>query len=45
MVIAWKSKGVSKETFKPPATSNNSLHLTINYTDNPEIKVNLTGVV
>lgn len=39
MIIAWNSKSVSKEIFKPPATSNNSLDLTINYTDNPEIKV------
>ena len=39
MVIACNSKSVSKEIFKPPATSNNSLDLTINYTDNPEIKV------
>ena len=39
MVIAWDSKSVSKEIFKLPATSNNSLNLIINYTDNPKIKV------
>ena len=33
-VITWKSKGLSEESIKPLATSDNSLNPEINYTKN-----------
>ena len=41
-VLSWQSKGISNESIKPPATSNNSLNprLSYNYT---KIKVQFTG--
>ena len=30
-ISSWKSKGVSKETIKPPATSDNSLNPNVSY--------------
>ena len=41
-VLLWQPKGISKESIKPPTTSNNSLtpRLSYNYT---KIKVQFTG--
>ena len=38
-VLSWKSKGLSYETIKPPATSDNSLTPTINYYYAAKIRV------
>ena len=42
-VLSWKSKGLSYETIKPPATSDNSLTPTINYYYAAKIKAKFTG--
>ena len=41
-VLSWQSKGISNESIKPPATSNNSLNPTLSYNDT-KIKVQFTG--
>ena len=41
-ISSWKSKGLSDETIKPPATSDNSLSLLIDYCGN-EIRIKFTG--
>ena len=33
-ILSWKSKGLSDESFKPPATSDNSLNPALNYYGN-----------
>ena len=38
----WRSKGLSEETIKPPATSDNSLTPLIDYLDN-KIRIKFTG--
>ena len=35
MVMPWKSKDLSNESSKPPATSDNSLNSRQNYFNNP----------
>ena len=42
-VLSWKSKGLSYETIKPPATSDNSLTPTINYYSAAKIRAKFTG--
>ena len=37
-ITSWKSKGLSEESIKPPATSDNSLSLLINYYYNKKNK-------
>ena len=39
MVIAWKSKGLSRKSIKPPATSDNSLDTGMNYIDNVKLQL------
>ena len=41
-ISSWKSKGLSDETIKPPATSDNSLTPLIDYIGN-KIKIKFTG--
>ena len=41
-VLSWQSKGMSNESIKPPATSNNSLNPRLSYNDS-KIKVQFTG--
>ena len=41
-VSPWKSKGLSDETIKPPATSDNSLTPMIDYVDN-KIRIKFPG--
>ena len=41
-ISSWKSKGLSAESIKPPATSDNSLTPELNYYDY-NIKVKFTG--
>ena len=41
-ISSWKSKGLSDESFKPPATSDNSLNPTLNYYGT-KIRVKFTG--
>ena len=41
-VLSWQSKGLSNESIKPPATSNNSLNSRLSYNDT-KIKVQFTG--
>ena len=41
-VLSWQSKGISNESIKPPATSNNSLNPRLSYNDT-KIKVQFTG--
>ena len=41
-VLSWQSKGLSNESTKSPAASNNSLNLRLSYNDT-KIKVQLTG--
>ena len=41
-VSLWKSKGLSDEAIKPPATSDNSLTLALSYYDN-KTRVKFTG--
>ena len=41
-VSSWKSKGLSEETIKPPATSDNSLTPLLSYCD-PKTRVKFTG--
>ena len=42
-VLSWKSKGLSAEIIKPPATSDNSLTPTLNYYDDFKVRVKFTG--
>ena len=42
-VTAWKSKGLSDGSIKPPLTSDNSLNPGINYFDNARIRVKFDG--
>ena len=43
-IISWKSKGLSKESIKPPVTSDNSLNSLINYYYyNNKIRAKFTG--
>ena len=39
-VLSWQSKGISNESIKPPATSNNSLNPRLSYNDT---KIQFTG--
>lgn len=39
MVLAWKSKGLSSESVKPSAISDNSLHPVMDYFNNPEVSL------
>ena len=41
-MLSWQSKGLSNESIKPPATSNNSLNPRLSYNDT-KIKVKFTG--
>ena len=41
-VLSWQSKGISNESIKPTATSNNSLNPRVSYNDT-KIKVQFTG--
>ena len=41
-VLSWQSKGLSNESIKSPATSNNSLNPRLSYNDT-KIKVQFTG--
>ena len=41
-ISSWKSKGLSNETIKPPATSNSSLSPLIDYLDN-KIRLKFNG--
>ena len=41
-ISSWKSEGLSAESIKPPATSDNSLTPSINYVGN-KIRVKFTG--
>ena len=41
-ISSWKPKGLSAETIKPPATSDNSLTPLIDYLDN-KIRMKFTG--
>ena len=41
-VVSWKSKGLSAESIKPPATSDNSLTPRLNYYSN-KVRVKFTG--
>ena len=41
-VLSWQSKEISKESIKPPITSNNSLNPRLSYNDT-KIKVQFTG--
>ena len=36
-ITAWKSKGLSEESIKPPSMSDNSLNAGINYIDTAKI--------
>ena len=38
-VTAWKLKGLPDGSIKPPATSDNSLNLTVDYFNNPKFQV------
>ena len=42
-VLLWKSKGLSDETIKPPATSDNSLAPALSYYYPSKIRVKFTG--
>ena len=42
LVFSWQSKGISNESIKPPATSNNSFNPRLSYNDT-KIKVQFTG--
>ena len=42
-VTAWKPKGLSDESIKPPSTSNNSLNPVINYFHNARTRVKFDG--
>ena len=42
-ITSWKSKGLSEESIKPPATSDNSLNPLINYHYNNKIRAKFTG--
>ena len=42
-ILSWKSKGLSDETIKPPATSDNSLTPAISYYYASKIRVKSTG--
>ena len=41
-MLSWQSKGISNESIKPPATSNNSLSPRLRYNDT-KIKIPFTG--
>ena len=41
-MLSWRSKGISNESIKPHATSNNSLNPRLSYNDT-KIKVQFTG--
>ena len=42
-VMAWKSKGLSDESVKPPAMSDNYLSPTLDYFNNPKFQVQFNG--
>ena len=42
-ITSWKSKGLSKESIKPPLTSDNKLSPLINYYYNNKIREKFTG--
>ena len=42
-ILSWKSKGLSDETIKPPATSDNSLTPAISYYYASKLRVKFTG--
>ena len=43
VVMTWKSKGLSSEIIKPPATSDNSLNARLDYFDNAKFRVEFNG--
>ena len=43
IVRAWKSKGFSSESIKPPATLDNSLHPRLDYFDNSKFQEEFNG--
>ena len=43
-ILTWKLKGLSDESIKPPATSDNSIAPALNDI-NPKIQVKFNGVV
>lgn len=43
MVIAWKSKDLSNENIKPPATSDNSVNSRLGYFNVPKFRVEFNG--
>ena len=44
MVIVRELKGLSEETIKLPATSDNSLNPRLDYIDNPTIRAKFDGI-
>ena len=42
-VLSWKSKGLSAESIKPPATSDNSLTSTLNHYNVGKVRVKFSG--
>ena len=42
-ITAWNSKGLSNESIKPPATSDNSLNPATHYNDSAKIRVKFDG--
>ena len=42
-VTAWKSKGFTDESIKPPLTSGNSLNPGVSYFDNARILIKFDG--
>ena len=43
MIMVWKSKSLSSESIKPPATADNSLNPKVNYFNNPKFGVEFDG--
>ena len=42
-ILSWKSKGLSAESIKPPATSDNSLTPALRYYDDFKVRVKFTA--
>ena len=42
-IVAWESKGLSNEKFKPFITANNSLSPKVRYINNSRIRVEFKG--
>ena len=43
IVVSWKSKGLSNEVIKPPATNNNSPNPKLDYFNIPKFRVKFEG--